>query len=142
MLRILDVDLDPVYQFDALFLGLDLLGGELGFRGDETDAAFVGLARNIGGNLHGLAEFDAGEIRLIDVPANPWVIDIADGEDGRTGSEDLAGVGGPRLGAVGVLQVDDLGDQRARGGRLEVVGAEVDRGGEVAGAEARLERVR
>jgi hypothetical protein len=43
MARVIDIDLDAINQFDALFGGLDLLGRELGFRGDVRDVSVVDL---------------------------------------------------------------------------------------------------
>ena len=39
VVRVVDVDLDAIDQLHALLLGLNLLGRELGLRGDERDAA-------------------------------------------------------------------------------------------------------
>jgi len=44
VVRIFNVDLDAIYQRDALFVGLHCLGSELGFWGDERDSAFIELA--------------------------------------------------------------------------------------------------
>jgi hypothetical protein len=44
--RVIDIDLDAINQLHPLFGGLDLLGRELGIRGDERDVPVVDLVGN------------------------------------------------------------------------------------------------
>src|ERR1035438_2645648 len=95
MARVIDIDLDAINQLHPLFGGLDLLGRELGVRGNERDVSVVDLVvERVGGHLDLVAELDASEVLFPNVSAQPGVLDIAHGDDAGTGGQYLTHIGG------------------------------------------------
>ena len=80
---VLERDLDAVDELHALVAGLDVLGRELGARGDEGDASLPHLAV-VGHDLGLLAEPQAGEVGLRDVRVEPGVPEVGHGEERRS----------------------------------------------------------
>ena len=73
---------------------MNLLGSELRLRGDKGDAALVDLAGvGVGGDLDGRAQFDATQIFLADIAAQPGVLDVSDLDHGGPAGQDLTHLG-------------------------------------------------
>lgn len=117
MIRIVNFDLDAINELDALVLGLDLFGCELGFAGDERDLTDVDFAgKGIVGELHLGPKFDAAKVLFPDVSAEPGMLYVADRGNGGSGCNDLTLFGGFHQdntvdrgidGGVGELAVND-----------------------------------
>src|SRR5262249_13699534 len=79
VIRIVDVDLDSIYERHAFLVGLDALGRELRARRDERDSARIFLAGiGVGGDRSVLPPADLAEIGLADVGPQPYVIEIGE----------------------------------------------------------------
>src|SRR5512141_795089 len=94
--RVRNRNLDPVDELDALLLRLDVLGCELGLRGDERDYSFV-LLPGVGVGRHDrpLSCSDPSQVGLGDVPAKPDFPQVGDRHDRRSRGDVL-----PRFGVL------------------------------------------
>ena len=94
VIGIVDVDLDAVDERDALGVGLHALGRELGIGRDERDAPVILLAGiGVGGDGCILAPVNLAEVGFGDVGAQPDVIEVGEGDDGRAGRDHFAEFG-------------------------------------------------
>jgi len=92
---VVDIDFDAIHQLHALLFGLDLLGRELGLRGDERNHAVIDFSRiRIRGEIHFGAELHAAQVGFAHVGAKPGMLDVADADDRGSGGDHLAGFGG------------------------------------------------
>ena len=93
MLRIFDLDFDPVHQLDALLLGLDLFRCEFRLRSNKAYASRINFARiGIRRDLGLGAQLDFAEVGLVDVPPQPGMFDVADRHHGGPRGQDFAHV--------------------------------------------------
>ncbi len=87
MIRIIDIDLDPVDQRDPLLVSLDALGREFGIRSDERDMSVILLTGiSVSGDNRVLAPMNTPQVGLGDIRAQPDVIEIGKRDHGSPGS--------------------------------------------------------
>ena len=91
MIEIVDIDLDSINKRDSLLICLNALGSELGVRGNEGDAPVLLLPRvGVGGDVCVLAPVNTAEIGFGNVCAQPYVIEIGDGDHRSSGRNHFA----------------------------------------------------
>src|SRR5260370_3837473 len=117
---VVDFNFDTVDHLHSFLFGLDLLGSELGFRGNEGYGAHVGLGWvRVGRELDRSAEVHVAEVGFADVGAQPRMIDIADADDGGAGGNDFTGLRGfHENDAVDGARDDGVGELRLRDASL------------------------
>jgi hypothetical protein len=86
MLWVVDINLDSIDEGDTFSVRLHALGCEFGLRRDERDASAVTFSGpGIGGNHSGLAPNRLTEISLVQVSAQPDVIEVSQRDNRSAG---------------------------------------------------------
>src|SRR5271168_305661 len=112
VLRIIDVDLDPVNQGHALLMRLDALGREFRIGSDKGDAAGEGLALiTISGDSRGLTPSNMLQVGFADISAQPDVIEVGERHHRGARQHDFA--------QFGLADQHDSGKRRAQDGIAE-----------------------
>ena len=88
-------------------MGLYAFRRELGIRRDESDAAFIGLARiGVGRDGRFLILTHLADVGFVDVGAQPDVIEVGERHHRRAGHHDLA--------KLRLADLNDAGERRAQ----------------------------
>src|SRR5215831_20892460 len=94
VIRVIDVDLDPVDERDAFLVSLHALRRKLRRRGDERDASLILLSvMGVGGDDRMLPEVNSAKIGFRNVRTQPDMIEIGQSDDGAAGRHHFSQLG-------------------------------------------------